>query len=91
MAKKDSNLRKNTIFSPERMARRRLLQELFFDFYRSRGQIYQVNFIRGIFFGLGTALGGTLVVAFLIWLLSKMAFWVPDIADFIKQIIEAIE
>jgi hypothetical protein len=51
-------------------ARRALLEEIFNDYYKQRHNIYKVNFIRGIFFGLGTFLGGTIVVAIVIWGLS---------------------
>lgn len=85
-----TKIKQEVIFNKERMARRRLLEELFYDFYRSRGRVYYINFVRGMFFGLGTVLGGTVVVAFLVWLLSRMAFWIPSIADFVKQVIDAI-
>jgi hypothetical protein len=55
----------------ERMnARRSLLEELFNDFYDDRRNIYKMNFFRGIFFGLGSVLGGTVVIAALVWILS---------------------
>lgn len=49
---------------------RTALEELFYDFHRDRHQIYIMNFVRGIFFGLGSVLGGTLVLALLVWILS---------------------
>lgn len=55
----------------ERMnARRTILEELFNDFYDDRRNIYRMNFFRGIFFGLGSVLGGTVVVAIVVWILS---------------------
>ena len=55
----------------ERMnARRALLEELFNDFYDDRRNIYKMNFFRGIFFGLGSVLGGTVVIALVVWALS---------------------
>ncbi len=51
-------------------ARRTVLEELFNDFHRNRKQIFVMNFFRGIFFGLGSVLGGTIVVALAVWLLS---------------------
>lgn len=75
----------------ERAARRAILEDLFQDFHKSRMQVYWFNFFRGIFFGLGTALGGTLVVALIIWLLGVMAIWVPGIGQFIREIISAIQ
>lgn len=51
-------------------ARRALLEELFNDLYNDRRNIYVMNFIRGIFFGFGTFLGGTIVVALVVWILT---------------------
>ena len=51
-------------------ARRSLLEELFNDFYDDRMRIYRMNFLRGIFFGLGSVLGATVVVALAVWILS---------------------
>lgn len=51
-------------------ARRALLEELFNDFYDDRRNIYKMNFFRGLFFGLGSVLGATVIVAIVIWILS---------------------
>jgi hypothetical protein len=51
-------------------AQKTLLEELFNDFYAERRKIYKVNFFRGIFFGLGSVLGGTIVLTIFIWILS---------------------
>ncbi len=51
-------------------ARRTLLEELFNDIYDDRTKIYRMNFLRGIFFGVGSVMGATIVVALLIWTLS---------------------
>lgn len=77
--------------SSERAARKKIMEELFYDFYRSRYQVYWVNFVRGLFLGFGTIIGGTVVVAFLIGLLSQMAGWFPGIGDYIRQIINAMQ
>lgn len=68
-------------------ARKQLIEELFYDFNRNRFQVYWMNFTRGIFFGLGTLIGGTVIVAFLIWILSQMAHWFPSIGAYLNQII----
>ncbi len=54
----------------EKSAKRDLLEEIFDDIYRNRRRMYHVNFFRGIFFGLGSVLGGTVVVAIVVWILS---------------------
>ena len=74
----------------ERGARENLIEELFYDFHRSRKQVYAMNFIRGIFFGLGSVLGGTLFVALAIWLLGAFVDVFPALADFINGIIDAM-
>lgn len=54
----------------EREAKKAVLDELFNDIYANRKRIYKLNFIRGILFGAGSALGGTIVIALIVWLLS---------------------
>ena len=51
-------------------ARRAIIEEMFNDLYKDRRNIYLMNFVRGIFFGLGSAIGGTIVIGLIIWLLS---------------------
>lgn len=75
----------------ERGAREGLIEDLFYDFHRSRKQVYWMNFIRGIFFGFGSVLGGTIVVALLVWLLSVFVDIFPPLADFVNGIIRAME
>lgn len=52
--------------------------------------IYAMNFFRGIFFGLGVALGGTFVLACVVWILSLFTElpWIGDFADTIKKSID---
>ncbi len=88
MIKKIANIIKK---DNERGARQAILEDLFFDFHRNRRQVYLMNFIRGIFFGFGTVLGGTVLVAVIIGVLSQFVDWFPVIGDFIKQIIDAIQ
>ena len=72
-------------------ARRAILEDLFYDFHRSRKQVYLMNFFRGMFFGFGSVLGATLLVAILVWLLGQFGDIFPPIADFINGIIEAMQ
>ncbi|HMI08780.1 MAG TPA: DUF5665 domain-containing protein [Candidatus Saccharimonadales bacterium] len=69
----------------ERGARHDLIEELFYDLHRSRAQVYKMNFIRGIFFGLGSVLGGTIVVGIIIWILSLLVDW-PGVGNFFQQL-----
>lgn len=74
----------------ERGARESVIEDLFYDFNRSRTQIYTMNFIRGIFFGFGSVLGGTILVALLAWLLGAFVDVFPALADFINGILNAM-
>lgn len=71
-------------------ARRALLEELFNDFYKDRRNIYLMNFIRGIFFGLGSALGATVLIAFLVWILSFFVN-IPYIGPSVQEAQEQIQ
>jgi len=53
-------------------------------------QIFLMNFGRGIFFGLGAGLGGTLVLAIVVWLLSLFSE-LPWIGDFVRTVQQSIE
>lgn len=46
------------------------MEELFNDYYAHRHQVYVMNFVRGVMFGLGSVIGGTIVVGLIIWILS---------------------
>ncbi len=50
-----------------------------------------MNFFRGVFFGLGSVLGGTVVIAVLIWLMTFMAHYVPALSDFFEAIGRLLE
>jgi hypothetical protein len=67
-------------------ARRAVLEDLFYDFHSSRRQVYWLNFVRGIFFGLGSVLGATIVVALLLWILSQLVGLPGGIGEFIESI-----
>lgn len=72
-------------------ARRAVLEDLFYDFHSSRKQVYAMNFFRGVFFGVGTVVGGTIVVALVVWMLT----WLTDIpggfGDFIQYIVDTVQ
>jgi hypothetical protein len=63
-------------------AHREILEQLFDDHYKYRWRVYKMNFVRGIFFGLGSVIGATIIVSFVIWLLTFLN--VPD--NYIKSI-----
>ena len=74
----------------ERGARESVLEDLFYDFNRSRMQIYKMNFVRGIFFGLGSVLGGTVVIALLAWILHFF-IQLPLIGEPAKNVQQTIQ
>lgn len=71
-------------------AQRGLFEELLNDMYEHRRQIYTMNFFRGVFFGFGSVLGGTVLIALLVWLLAQLGAVVPFLSDFIQQILDAL-
>lgn len=73
----------------EKQARQNVLEDLFDDMYEQRAKVYKVNFIRGVFFGLGSALGGTLLLAFVIWLLTLFVNF-PLVGQYIQDFINSV-
>ena len=71
-------------------SQRVLMESVFNDMYKNRYQIYRLNFVRGLFFGLGSALGATLLLALLVWMLAQLGTLVPFLSDFIQQILDAL-
>lgn len=67
----------------------RSLERMFEGGYLNHWRVYRINFVRGIFFGLGTFLGGTVMVAILIWLMSFFDT-LPVIDGFVETIRESI-
>lgn len=70
-------------------ARKAVLEDMFYEFNRSRVQVYKMNFIRGIFFGLGSVLGGTVIVALVVWILSLFVDF-PGIGHTIESLQQTI-
>lgn len=71
-------------------ARRTVIEEMFNDYYKDRRNIYKVNFFRGIFFGFGSVLGATVVVALVVWVLSFFV-QIPGIGDAAQQAQDSLE
>lgn len=67
-----------------------VLEDFFEDFYRLRRRIYVMNFIRGVWFGVGTFIGGTLVLAALLWFLS-LAERIPFMTEIVRTLQITIE
>ena len=75
----------------EKGSRQALLEELFNDFNRNRYEIYKINFFRGIFFGFGSLLGGTMLIVLSVWVLNLTGQLVPSVAGFIDQILNVMQ
>lgn len=91
MAKADKDMVSNIKRDNERAARVNIIEELFFDFNRSKSQVFWMNFQRGIFFGVGSLIGGTLVILLFGWLLSIFVDLPGGIGEFVKNVREAMD
>ncbi|HEX9679695.1 MAG TPA: DUF5665 domain-containing protein [Candidatus Saccharimonadales bacterium] len=58
--------------------------------YADQRRIYRINFWRGVVFGLGAALGGSLAVASIIYILSLFTE-LPLIGDLVQTVRDSIE
>ncbi len=75
----------------EKGSREKVIEELFNDFNRSRFTVYKMNFVRGIFFGFGSVVGGTLVVTIFVLLLNLFVDLPGGIGNFIESIQNSIK
>ena len=89
--KSPNKLTRKLVESNETGARKAVLEDLFYDFHRSRRQIYLMNFFRGLFFGFGSVIGATLLIGLTIWLLGRFSYVFPPLADFINQLVETMQ
>lgn len=83
---KSRGLKEKASQKANKSASANLLDELFNDMYKYRLKIYRLNFIRGILFGAGSIIGGTLVIAMILWILSLF-----DQFPFIESIRQSVE
>lgn len=81
---------KKIVDDQARGAQKNLLEELFYDIYPSRWQIYQVNFFRGIAFGFGSFIGATVLVILAIMILNLFVNIPGGVGEFIQQVINAM-
>lgn len=58
-----------------KVTRETVLDSLFDDMYKKRWRVYLYNFGRGVFFGIGSALGGTVILALIVWASSWLIDW----------------
>ena len=91
MATRLRKIREKKLKNDELTAEEQVLEDLFYDLYRNRGSVYKVNFIRGIFFGLGTFLGGTVIVALVIFLLTWISSLLPANLSIIDWLLDVLK
>lgn len=91
MATRLRKIREKKLKNDELTAEEQMLEDLFYDLYRNRGSVYKVNFFRGIFFGLGTFLGGTVIVALVIFLLTWISSLLPANLSIIDWLLDVLK
>jgi hypothetical protein len=69
---------------------RDVFEEFLNDYYKHRRKIFYMNFVRGIWFGFGSVLGGTIIITLLLWVLSWFQ-QVPFLTDVIQNIQHALQ
>lgn len=75
----------------ERGARTAVIEDLFYDFNRNRHQVYWMNFVRGIFFGVGSVIGGTVVIALIVWILAHLSGFFPGLHDVFQTLMSSLQ
>ena len=73
-----------------RGVQKNILEELFYDIYPNRWEIYRVNFFRGISFGFGSAIGATVLVVVAVMVLNLFVNIPGGIGNFVKSIVDAV-
>ena len=73
-----------------RGVQKNILEELFYDIYPNRWEIYRVNFFRGISFGFGSAIGATVLVVVAVMVLNLFVNIPGGIGKFVKSIVDAM-
>lgn len=74
----------------ERGARENMIEELFYDFNRSKSQIFIVNFFRGIFFGIGSVIGGALIITIGAMVLGLFVDLPGGVGEFTQKVLDAM-
>jgi hypothetical protein len=81
---------KPTLTKEEAQAAAKALEVLFTTEYISKKELYKSNFLRGIFFSIGTVIGAAFIITFLLWVLSAFDE-LPYIGEVVKGIQSSIE
>jgi len=65
------------------------LEALLATGYIDKKRLYLENFLRGVFFSIGTILGATIGIALLLWILSLFNN-VPLVGDVVKNVQQSV-
>lgn len=68
----------------------RLVESVFSSNYANKGRLYRLSFLRGLVFGLGSVLGGTIIIAAIAWILSLFTE-IPIIGDLFETARSTVE
>ncbi len=90
MPSKLKKIRDKKLAKEDLTAEERVLEDLFYDLYRNRGRVYKTNFFRGIFFGLGTFIGGTVIVAIVAFVLTWISSLLPHNVTIIDWLLNTL-
>lgn len=74
----------------ENGARKAIIEDLFFDFHRSKKEVFFMNFQRGIFFGVGSVIGGAVIIAVSAIILGNFVDLPGGIGDFVQRVLDAM-
>ena len=69
---------------------RKLKSLEFIKIFKNPWKFMWYSFLKGLMVGLGSVLGASVLVAFLVWTLAKIS-WVPVIGDFVKDIVVDVQ
>lgn len=88
---KDMKSKKNNLSAKDYEQLGRTIETIFESGYlNNRFRVYKMSLIRGIFFGLGIAIGGSFVVACVIWIMSLFTE-LPLIGNLVETIKDSIQ
>lgn len=68
----------------------RMLAEIYESGYVDKGRTYKMSFVKGLLGGLGGAIGATVVLAVIVWLLSLLGH-VPFLERIIENITDTVK
>lgn len=88
MKSKNSKKKNTNDFDSKEAAR--ALEVLFAAGYVDKKKLYLANFMRGIFFSLGSIVGATVIIALLLWVLSAFDT-IPVIGNFVQAVQNSID